>query len=206
MKDLREAQISTKESDAHLQILIGQIATGDRQAFRELYDRVRTTLFYCALKVVRRRETAEDVLQEAFLAIWRLAPNFQADRGSAMAWMMVITRTRAVDSLRRRAASRENLTFDFDEEQEENLIFDQPNLDNALDLKRRYALACWGLGQLRATHRQVLTLKFLNEMTYSEVSMHSGMPIGTVKTYVRRALKNLRETLTADLAPGIHTP
>lgn len=202
MKTLRKTRTCSEEGDAHLEMLIALVASGDKQAFRDLYERVRTALFYCALRVVGRREIAEDVLQEAFLAIWKLSPDYSVDRGSALAWMMVITRTRGVDILRRRVRGRENMTFGFEEGEEESLLSDQPDLGKTLDDKRLQAAASWSLSQLKSTQRQVITLAYLSDMSHSEVALRTGMPIGTVKTYVRRGLKNLREVMITPLSPA----
>lgn len=91
------------------------VATGDAQAFSDLYELSTGVLCRWAFKVCRRRETAEDILQEAFLTIWILAPAFAPERGSAMAWMIVITRSRAIESMLRQVTSRESLTFDLDD-------------------------------------------------------------------------------------------
>ena len=199
MKQLRTQQIALRSGDAHLDNLVHQVAAGDTQAFRDLYELSRTPLYYCALKVVRRREIAEDALQEALLTIWRLAPDFASGRGSAMAWMMVITRSRAIEILRRQVVNRENLTFSLEEDDWDSLLSDQPEPASALDAKRLCAKAYCGLSQLKTNQRCVLSLAFLSEMTHCEVASHTGMPIGTVKTYVRRGLVSLRRGMGVEL-------
>lgn len=202
MKSLRTERKASSEGDAHLEHLVYQVAVGDIGAFRDLYEISRVSLYYCALKVVRRRETAEDVLQEAFLTIWRLAPDFAADRGSAMAWMMVVTRSRAIESLRRQVTHQEKLTFALEEHDEETIPSSQPDPGSALDVKRLYEAACRHVGQLKPTQRNVLRMAFLSDMSHSEVALHTAMPIGTVKTHVRRGLTNLREAMVAQANPA----
>jgi RNA polymerase sigma factor (sigma-70 family) len=202
MKSSRTVGNPSADGDTHLENLVHQIAAGDSQAFRDLYDLSRISLYYCALKVVRRKEIAEDVLQEAYVTIWRLAPDFVAERGVAMAWMTVITRSRAIESLRRLVTSRESLTVSFEERDEETLPSDQPDPGSALDLKRQCESLCRHVGQLKATQRNVLRLAFLSDMTHSEVASCTGMPIGTVKTCARRGLSNLRNAMIVQASPA----
>ena len=202
MKSLCAARNGLTDGDLLLENLVHQVAAGDAQAFRYLYDLSRISLYYCALKVVRRREIAEDVLQEAYLTIWRLAPDFLAERGVAMAWMMVITRSRAIESLRRLVTSRENLTFSLEEREEETSPVDQPDPGSALDVKRLCEAACCHVDRLKTAQRNVLRLAFLSDMSHSEVASCTGMPLGTVKTCVRRGLSNLRNAMIVQASPA----
>lgn len=202
MKSLRGERKASTEGDAHLEKLVRRVEAGDALAFRLLYDLTRTALFYCALKVVRKRETAEDVLQEAFLAIWKLAPDFVAERGSAMTWMMLITRSRAIDSVRRQITNRENLTVAFEEGDEEIIQGPQTDPGFALDAKRLHEAACRHVGQLEASQRQAFELAFLSDMTHNEVALHTGMPLGTVKTRIRSVLSKLRIVMIAKPHPS----
>ncbi|MFM9429036.1 RNA polymerase sigma factor (sigma-70 family) [Variovorax sp. GrIS 2.14] len=199
MEPLRIGPKAHTERDEQLVHLVHQVAAGDMQAFRDLYELSRVSLYYCALKIVRRRELAEDVMQEAFLTIWRLAPEFAADRGSVLAWMMVITRSRAIDSLRGRITSRESMTFAFEANYEETIPSDQPYLASALDVKRLSEAARRHVSELKTTERTVLRLAFLSDMSHSEVALHTAMPIGTVK---RAGPGNLNNPVSVETAPA----
>src|SRR4051794_12211353 len=100
--------------DAELTALLDRVALRDQTALRLLYDRVGGKLLGLALRVVRQREWAEDVVQEAFLTIWRVAPDYRATLSPPMAWMGLIVRSRALDLLRRQRADRSQLTQEFD--------------------------------------------------------------------------------------------
>lgn len=197
MQSSRSAQKPLTDGDAHLEKLVCSVATGDAQAFRDLYELAHSVLYRWAFKVCRRRETAEDILQEAFLKIWIFAPAFAPERGSAMAWMIVITRSRAIESMRRQVTSRESVTFDLDDRDEEHFSSDQSDPGSVLDSKRFYEAACWHVGQLKAPQRDLLRLAYLSDMSHSEIASHNAMPIGTVKTHIRRGLTNLRAAMTA---------
>jgi RNA polymerase sigma factor (sigma-70 family) len=197
MQPSRSAQKTLAESDSHLEKLVRSVATGDTQAFRDLYELSHSVLYRWAFKVCRRRETAEDVLHEAFLKIWIFAPAFAPERGSAMAWMMVITRSRAIESMRRQVTNRQNVTFDLEDCDEQHLSSDQLDPGSALDFKRVYEAACWHVDQLKTPQRDLLRLAYLSDMSHSEIASHNAMPIGTVKTHIRRGLTNLRAAMTA---------
>ncbi|MFM1981281.1 MAG: hypothetical protein RLZ68_2546, partial [Pseudomonadota bacterium] len=107
--------MSIENHDALLIVLIDRIARQDEAAFKALYDQCATKLYGLALRVVTHRELAEDVLQEAFMTIWRNAADYRASLSPPMAWLGLIVRSRGLDLLRRRAAERTHLTDELDD-------------------------------------------------------------------------------------------
>lgn len=99
--------------------------------------------------------------------------------------------------MRRQVTNRESLTFDLDDRDEEQSSSDQLDPGSVLDSKRFYEEACWHLGQLKAPQRDLLRLAYLSDMSHSDIASHNAMPIGTVRTYIRRGLTNLRAAMTA---------
>ena len=178
--------------DAELMALLDRVALRDQTALRLLYERVGGKLFGLALRVVRQREGAEDVLQEAFLTIWRLAPHYRAALSPPMAWMGLIVRSRALDALRRQRADRAQLTQEFDEVMAETLESDAPNPMDTADASEQ----AWALHQClqRLEHRQreVLSLAYLRDLSHGELAEQLRLPLGTVKTWIRRGLEKLR--------------
>lgn len=108
-------RMTASSPDAELMALIDRVGRRDEAALRQLYDRTAPKLLGLAMRVVRQREWAEDVLQEAFLTIWRVAGDYRATLSPPMAWLGLIVRSRALDLLRRRTADRAQLTQEFDE-------------------------------------------------------------------------------------------
>ena len=108
-------RMTAPSPDAELMALIDRVGQRDEAALRDLYDRCSPKLFGLALRVVRQREWAEDVVQEAFMTIWRVAGDYRASLSPPMAWMGLIVRSRALDLLRRKTADRTQLTQEFDE-------------------------------------------------------------------------------------------
>ncbi len=178
--------------DAELITLIDRVGRRDEAALRVLYDRTSPKLFGLALRVVRQREWAEDVLQEAFMTIWRVAGDYRGTLSPPMAWMGLIVRSRALDLLRRRTADRAQLTQEFDEVMAETLESDAPNpVDTADASEQAWALhQC--LSQLESRQREVVSLAYLRDLSHGELAEQLKLPLGTVKTWIRRGIEKLR--------------
>ena len=170
----------------------GARAAESEAALRELYDLTSSKLYGVALKVVRNREWAEDVLQEAFLNIWRIAGDYRLALSPPMAWMGVIARSRALDFLRRRASERADAALELDDAISETVAGDSPNpMDTAQASQQAWALhEC--LRKLEARQREVVSLAYLRDLSHSELAEQLKLPLGTVKTWIRRGLEQLR--------------
>jgi RNA polymerase sigma factor (sigma-70 family) len=178
--------------DAELILLLDRVALQDPLALKALYDRCSSKLFGLALRVVTNREWAEDVLQEAFLNIWRAAGDYRASLSPPMAWMGLIVRSRGLDFLRRRAAERTHVTQKIDEVMSETMAGDAPcPMDTAQASEQAWALhQC--LGKLENNHREVVSLAYVRDLSHSELAHQLKLPLGTVKTWIRRGLDQLR--------------
>ncbi|MBN8749959.1 MAG: sigma-70 family RNA polymerase sigma factor [Variovorax sp.] len=179
-------------SDAELTALLDRVGQRDTSALQQLYERTSSRLFGLAMRIVRQREVAEDVLQEAFLTIWRSAPDYRASLSPPLAWMGLIVRSRGLDQLRRQTADRSGVTQEFDEVLAETLPADTPNpMDMADASEQAWALhQC--LEQLEGRQREVLSLAYLRELSHGELAEQLKLPLGTVKTWIRRGLDKLR--------------
>lgn len=188
-------------NDQHLIALIDRVAArtaaGDRPAdceaaLRALYDLTCSKLYGVALRVVGNREWAEDVLQEAYLNIWRIAPDYRQALSPPMAWMGVIVRSRALDFLRRRASERADANLELDDAISETVAGDSPNpMDTSQASEQAWALhEC--LRKLEAKQREVVSLAYLRDLSHSELAEQLKIPLGTVKTWIRRGLEQLR--------------
>ncbi len=182
--------------DAELIALIDRVGQRDEAALRALYEHTSPRLFGLALKVVRQREWAEDVLQEAFITIWRVAGDYRGTLSPPLAWMGLIVRSRALDLLRRRTADRAQLTQEFDEVLADTLESGASSpMDMAEASEQAWALQqC--LQQLEGPQREVVSLAYLRDLSHSELSDQLKLPLGTVKTWIRRGLEKLRICMT----------
>ena len=179
-------------TDTELMTLLDRMANRDEAALKALYDTTSAKLFGLALRVVNKREWAEDVLQEAYMHIWRAAVDYRASLSPPMAWMGLIVRSRALDFLRRRAAERMHLTLELDEVLSDTLEGDSPNpMNTALASEQAWALQqC--LSQLDNKQREVVSLAYLRDLSHSDLAEQLKLPLGTVKTWIRRGLEQLR--------------
>lgn len=178
--------------DTQLIALLERIAQKDEAALRELYEQTSSKLYGLALRVVSSRDHAEDVLQETYMNIWRIAGDYRASLSPPMAWMGVIVRSRALDFLRRRASERADTTQELDEFLSDSLASDAPN---PADMAQASELA-WALNEclrkLEAKHREVVSLAYLRDLSHGELAERLKLPLGTVKTWIRRSLEQLR--------------
>ena len=187
--------------DQQLIALIDRIAArsdgGARQAdgeaaLRELYDLTSSRLYGVALRVVTNREWAEDVLQETYLNIWRIAGDYRASLSPPLAWMGVIVRSRALDFLRRRTSERADSALELNDAISETVAGDSPDpLDTSQASEQAWALhEC--LRKLEARQREVVSLAYLRDLSHSELAGQLKLPLGTVKTWIRRGIEQLR--------------
>jgi RNA polymerase sigma factor (sigma-70 family) len=178
--------------DEKLMALIDRVAQRDESALKALYELTSGKLYGLSMRVVRNTEWAEDALQETFLHIWRSAPDYRASLSPPMAWLGLIVRSRSLDVLRRRKAEREHLTDDIDDAMAETLEGDSPNpMDTSLASQQALALhQC--LGRLDNKQREVVSLAYLRDLSHGELAAQLKLPLGTVKTWIRRGLDQLR--------------
>ena len=182
----------TPPTDAELMQLLDRIAAHDEAALKTLYEQTSSKLFGLALRVLGHRDWAEDVLQEAFITIWRVAGDYRASLSPPMAWMGLIVRSRALDLLRRRSADRAHLTHELDDDIAHNIEGDSPNpMDTTQASEQAFALhQC--LGRLENKQREVVSLAYLRDLSHGELAEQLRLPLGTVKTWIRRGLEQLR--------------
>lgn len=183
----------TMDADQTLMALLDRIAQHDDAALKTLYDLTSGKLYGLALRVLRRHEWAEDALQETFLQIWRTAAGYRATLSPPMAWLGLIVRSRALDVLRRHKAEREDLSDDIDGAGlAEQLASDTPDpMHTRLASQQAWALhQC--LSRLENRQREVVSLAYLRDLSHGELAAQLQLPLGTVKTWIRRGLDQLR--------------
>jgi RNA polymerase sigma-70 factor (ECF subfamily) len=161
-------------------------------ALRELYELTSARLYGVALRVVTRREWAEDVLQEAYLNIWRSAAHYRAALSPPLAWMGLIVRSRALDFLRRRASERADAAVELDEAVSETVAGDAPDPLDASQASEQASALHECLRRLEARQREVVSLAYLRDLSHSELAHRLQLPLGTVKSWIRRGLEQLR--------------
>jgi RNA polymerase sigma factor (sigma-70 family) len=172
--------------------LLAAIAKGDETALGALYDATVGRVFGLALRIVRQREAAEEVVEDVFLQVWQQAGRYDALRGKPLTWLLTICRSRALDYLRR---DDEALAHP----EPETLVAERGDeranpQDLLLALERNSQLYAI-LERLIPVQRQLLALAFFRGMTHQEIAEHTQLPLGTVKSHVRKALDKMRDHL-----------
>lgn len=184
--------MKAESPDTPLIALINRVALADESALRELYELTSSKLYGVAVRVVGNRSWAEDVLQEAFINIWRIAGDYKATLSPPMAWLCLIVRSRGLDFLRRRNSDRADAVQELDDVMSDTLEGDSANpMDTALAGEQAWALhQC--LSQLGNKQREVVSLAYLRDLSHGELAEQLKLPLGTVKTWIRRGLEQLR--------------
>lgn len=190
------------EKSRELSQLLARAGLGDRAAFSRLYERTSGHLFAVVLRIQRNRALAEDLLQEVYVSAWKAAGSFDAQRAQPLTWLTHIARNKAIDSLRRAQAQPrfESVHHDGDDDDgrpdaDQRMVDESPGpadlLEQASDARQ--------LGQcmqgLSAQQRQSVALAFFDGLSHAEVAVQLRQPLGTVKSWVRRALMTLKSCL-----------
>lgn len=187
--------MTTPTLDDNLIALIERVALQDTLAMRALYDATSSKLYAVAMRVVSNTTHAEDVLQDAYLNIWRIAGDYRASLSPPMAWMGVVVRSRALDFLRKRTSEKSLAAVDIDDTVGETLQADSPDPMDASDASEQAWALHECLRKIEAQPRQVLTLAYFKDLSHSELAEQLKLPLGTVKTWIRRSLEQLRSCM-----------
>ena len=174
-----------------LAALLARVAGEDAAALRSLYDLTSSKLFGVALRILVKREWAEEALQDAFVSIWRNAGDYRESLAAPMTWMAAIVRNRALDVLRRQKTSAAGQT-EWSESLDEVLAGPDPDpADTALLSQEARRLAIC-MARLDANQRQAVALAYMRDQSHSEIAEVLKVPLGTVKSWVRRGLEKLK--------------
>ncbi|HXC91174.1 MAG TPA: sigma-70 family RNA polymerase sigma factor [Stellaceae bacterium] len=171
-----------------LQQLIRATARGDRAAFAELYRLTSAKLFGVALRILRQREWAEEALQESFVAAWQRAGDYEPGRGSPMGWLATIVRHCAIDQLRRSSARPESRPAPED-------ALAAMTASGAADIGAELRALQRCLDELDEAPRRAVLLAYCHGLTREELAARLGVPVGTVKSWLRRSLERLQKCL-----------
>lgn len=177
-------------ADAELEQLIAACARRESVALRRLYTLASPKLFGCMVRILRRRALAEEALQDVFVSIWQRAAQFDASRGRPWAWLISIARYRAIDVLR-------NERVELYREAELEDLPDLAVLPEVAGADSRFTAEALTrcLGSLSLDQRRGIELAFINGRSHAQIAQTVGQPLGTVKSWIRRGLKSLRDCL-----------
>ncbi len=170
---------------------LGRIPGGDRAALQTVYRLTSAKLFGVAIRILGERSEAEDVLQEVYVTVWRKAATFDAARASPMTWLIAIARNRAIDRLRASRQSRRAEPI----EAASYLADAAPGAEAALASAQEHARLHGCLGELAERERAALRGAFFDGNTYEDLAERMKVPLGTMKSWIRRAMIKLKACL-----------
>lgn len=192
--------VEPQDDDKDLSRLIERIAAGDQSALAVLYDITGSLVFGLSLRIVSERSAAEEVFLDVYKQIWRQASLYNSERGAPMAWILTITRSRALDRIRAHKRDQK-LKEQFTAEPQTDYTRNNPEKDFALS--ERAAMVRAALGDLPPEQRDVIELAYYSGLSHSEIAAQLNQPLGTVKTRVRLGMIKLRELLSPAIGEGL---
>ena len=195
----------SSDRNARLAHLLSRVALSDQVAFGDLYGETSAHLYGAALRILRNAAAAEEIVQEAYVNVWHHAGSYEVARSQPLTWLTTIVRNRCLDHLRRRKLATESLTPDHDDDApERDLPADTMPPAEMLVAGAEAAAVRDCVDALDAGPKQAIALAYYRGLSHAELAAHLHEPLGTVKSWVRRALARLRDCL--DRAGYARTP
>ena len=181
-------------SEAHDRELVQRLRGGDEDAFRGLFGRYAPAAKALALRIVRQSHLAEEIVQEAFLAVWRNPGGYDSERGSVRSWLMGMVHHRAVDLVRREEAYRRRAEDSIPRALEEQADHAQDVVE-MLGLPEERRIVRAALDELPDEQRDVLTLMYFGGLSQTQIADKTGIPLGTVKSRTLLGMRRMRTSL-----------
>ncbi|HWU76475.1 MAG TPA: sigma-70 family RNA polymerase sigma factor [Rhodanobacter sp.] len=181
---------TTPAEREELNQLLRQAGREDQKAFAELYRRTSSKLFGVCLRMLRDRSEAEEVLQETYTTVWRRAASFDASKASAITWLVTLSRNKAIDRLRQHREEQLDDPLRLDA-----IVDDQPGPASGAETSQEYRRLENCLGELEPQQQSSVREAFFTGATYNELATRCKVPLGTMKSWIRRSLMQLRTCL-----------
>jgi len=175
--------------------LLARVIKGDQQAFSQLYDHSSTLLYTLAFRILGNREEAEELLQDVYLEVWRKVARYDVGRGTPVAWLITLTRSRAIDRLRARGARGHQATTSLEQSTATQVKDLGPSpFETQADQELRLAVGT-AITSLPPAQQQAIELAYYEGLSHIEIAARLNQPLGTVKTRIKLGMSKLRETL-----------
>ena len=190
------AALTPKQSDevSSDAALVQRLLQRDVGAFEQLYDRHSRIVYALVLRILQQGPTAEEVVQDVFLQLWRNADRYQPARGAFVPWLLTLARNRALDHLRLKSERQRRRE---EQGEEPPPIASSPQYENALDEKRRAERVRSLMASLSPQQKKAIEMAYFEGLSHSEIAAALKEPLGTVKSWIRNGLLRLKEGLQA---------
>ncbi|ULA62567.1 MAG: Putative RNA polymerase sigma factor, sigma-24 -like [Nitrospira sp.] len=185
--------------------LLARVVKGDHQAFSQLYDQSSTLIYTMALRILGNSDEAAELLQDVYLEVWRKVSRYDVGRGTPVAWLVTLTRSRAIDRLRARAARVPQKSTDSLDSASAAQVQDQgPSPFDAQADQEIRTLVGGAMASLPQAQQQALELAYYEGLSHAEIAARLNQPLGTVKTRIKLGMSKLRESLRRCWEQGEH--
>ncbi len=175
--------------------LLANVVKGDQQAFSQLYDHSSTLLYTMAFRILGNQEEANELLQDVYLEVWRKVARYDVGRGSPIAWLITLTRSRAIDRLRTRSSKNKTAMSPIDSAISSHAADLGPSpYETQADQELRMAVGT-AMTSLPPAQQQAIELAYYEGLSHQEIAARLNQPLGTVKTRIKLGMSKLRETL-----------
>lgn len=191
-------QSESMRLNGQLSVLLSRIADKNKPAFEQFYDSTIKLCFSQALRITKREDIAEEVVSDVYMQVWNKAASYDEKRSGAMTWLMMLCRSRALDSLRKRKNQQTKESVDIDAIAEP---FIDENPQDILNATQQDSFLHSAIDQLKPQQRQLLSLAYFKGLTHNEIASYTEIPLGTVKTQIRRAIIVLKKLMCE---PALH--
>ena len=188
-------EVSRNQASCVDAAVLARVAKGDIRAFDQLYEQTSPILYALAVRVLNNRDDAAELLQEVYVEAWRKVDRYEGQRGSPMAWLVTLTRSRAIDRLRAGASRARDVSRGTDEQTVQRVRSGAPDpFDDYADRELRVLVES-ALSELPAAQQQAVELAFYEGLTHTEIAARLKEPIGTIKTRIKLGMNKLRTAL-----------
>jgi RNA polymerase sigma-70 factor (ECF subfamily) len=175
--------------------LLARVVKGDQQAFSQLYDHSSTLLFTLAVRILGNREEAAELLQDVYLEVWRKVSRYDVGRGTPVAWLVTLTKSRAIDRLRARASRGYQAANSLEVGTAAEMADSGPSpFETQADQELRIAVGAAVAG-LPQAQQQAIELAYYEGLSHAEIALRLNQPLGTVKTRIKLGMSKLRDSL-----------
>jgi len=176
-------------------MFLASIVKGDQQAFSQLYDHSSALLYTLAFRILGSREETDELLQEVYLEVWRKVARYDVGRGTPIAWLITLTRSRAIDRLRSRSARAYNATTQLRAAVSSHVADLGPSpFETQADQELRIAVGT-AMTSLPPAQQQAIELAYYEGLSHQEIAARLNQPLGTVKTRIKLGMSKLRDSL-----------
>lgn len=186
--------LATRSHDERWDVLVGRMAGGDQAALASLYDATSSAVHGLVGRIVQDRAMAEEVTGDVFFQAWQQAANYDASRGTPLAWLLAMARTRAIDRIRVGVAAR---SAHEPMERALGIPCGRPGPEDAYSTDERRRHVAGALAVLPDDQRQAVELAYYEGLSHTEIATHLDQPLGTVKTRIRLGMNKMRDALSA---------